>query len=64
MTELSRRHVWQLVLINAIWGFNIVAIKLCVDRFPPVFLSFLRFLMLASRSGPGCASGAGKCAGC
>jgi O-acetylserine/cysteine efflux transporter len=46
VTELSRRHVWQLVLINAIWGFNIVAIKLCVDRFPPVFLSFLRFLIV------------------
>ena len=46
MTELSRRHVWQLVLINAVWGFNIVAIKLCVDRFPPVFLSFLRFLIV------------------
>ena len=46
MTELSRRHLWELVLINAIWGFNIVAIKLCVDRFPPVFLSFLRFLIV------------------
>ena len=46
MSELSRRHLWQLVLINAIWGFNIVAIKLCVDRFPPVFLSLLRFLIV------------------
>jgi O-acetylserine/cysteine efflux transporter len=46
VTELRRRHLWQLVLINAIWGFNIVAIKLCVDRFPPVFLSFLRFLIV------------------
>jgi len=46
LSELSRRHLWQLVLINAIWGFNIVAIKLCVDRFPPVFLSFLRFLIV------------------
>ncbi len=46
MTELSRRHLWQLVLINAVWGFNIVAIKFCVDRFPPVFLSFLRFLIV------------------
>jgi O-acetylserine/cysteine efflux transporter len=35
-----------LVLINGIWGFNIVAIKLSVDRFPPVFLSFLRFLIV------------------
>lgn len=44
--ELSRSHLWQLVLINGIWGFNIVAIKLSVDRFPPVFLSFLRFLIV------------------
>lgn len=44
--ELSRSHLWQLVLINVIWGFNIVAIKLSVDRFPPVFLSFLRFLIV------------------
>ena len=44
--EISRSHLWQLVLINGIWGFNIVAIKLSVDRFPPVFLSFLRFLIV------------------
>lgn len=46
MSDLSRRHLWQLVLINAIWGFNIIAIKLCVDRFPPVFLSLMRFLIV------------------
>ncbi len=46
MSELSRSHLWQLVLINLIWGFNIVAIKLSVERFPPVFLSFLRFLIV------------------
>ena len=46
MTEVHRRHLWQLVLINAIWGFNIVAVKLSADRFPPVFLSFLRFLIV------------------
>ncbi|MBX3704209.1 MAG: EamA family transporter [Steroidobacteraceae bacterium] len=44
--ELTRSQLWQLVLINGIWGFNIVAIKLSVDRFPPVFLSFLRFLIV------------------
>lgn len=44
--ELARSHLWQLVLINVVWGFNIVAIKLSVDRFPPVFLSFLRFLVV------------------
>lgn len=46
MTELTRSHLWQLVLINLIWGCNIVAIKLSVDHFPPVFLSFLRFLIV------------------
>jgi O-acetylserine/cysteine efflux transporter len=33
-------------MINAIWGFNIVAVKLSADRFPPVFLTFLRFLIV------------------
>ena len=46
MNDLARSHLWQLVLINLVWGFNIVAIKLSVDRFPPVFLSFLRFLIV------------------
>ena len=46
MNELARSHLWQLVLINLVWGFNIVAIKLSVERFPPVFLSFLRFLIV------------------
>ncbi len=46
VTEVHRSHLWQLVLINAIWGFNIVAVKLSADRFPPVFLSFLRFLIV------------------
>ena len=46
MNQLTRSHLWQLVLINLVWGFNIVAIKLSVDRFPPVFLSFLRFLIV------------------
>lgn len=46
MNELARSHLWQLVLINLVWGFNIVAIKLSVERFPPVFLSFMRFLIV------------------
>ncbi len=47
MTEVSQRHHLQMILINAIWGFNLVAIKVGVDRFPPVFLGFLRFLIVA-----------------
>ncbi len=46
MTEVHRTHLGQLVVINAIWGFNIVAVKLSADRFPPVFLSFMRFLIV------------------
>ena len=46
MTEVHRSHLWQLIAINAIWGFNIVAVKLSADRFPPVFLTFLRFLIV------------------
>ena len=46
MSEVHRTHLWQLVMINAIWGFNIVAVKLSAERFPPVFLTFLRFLMV------------------
>ena len=46
MTEVHRSHLWQLVAINAIWGFNIVAVKLSADRFPPVFLTFMRFMIV------------------
>ena len=46
MTEVHRSHLWQLIAINAIWGLNIVAVKLSADRFPPVFLTFLRFLIV------------------
>jgi O-acetylserine/cysteine efflux transporter len=46
VSEVHRAHLWQLVMINAIWGFNIVAVKLSADRFPPVFLTFLRFVMV------------------
>jgi uncharacterized membrane protein len=46
VSEVQPRHLGQLVAINAIWGLNIVAVKLSADRFPPVFLSFLRFLLV------------------
>lgn len=46
MSEVSQRHFAQLMVINAIWGFNLVAIKVGVDRFPPVFTGFLRFLIV------------------
>ncbi|MGB5131832.1 MAG: DMT family transporter [Steroidobacteraceae bacterium] len=43
---MSQRHFAKIMLINAIWGFNLVAIKAGVDRFPPVFVGFLRFLIV------------------
>ena len=46
MSEVSQRHLCRSMLINAIWGFNLVAIKVGVDRFPPVFVGFLRFLIV------------------
>ena len=46
MSDVHRRHLWQLVAINAVWGFNIVAVKLSADRFPPLFLTCLRFLIV------------------
>jgi O-acetylserine/cysteine efflux transporter len=46
LSEVHRRHLWQLVAINAVWGLNIVAVKLSADRFPPVFLTFLRVLIV------------------
>jgi len=46
MSEVSQRHFARIMLINATWGFNLVAIKAGVDRFPPVFVGFLRFLIV------------------
>jgi O-acetylserine/cysteine efflux transporter len=36
-----------LVLVNAIWGINLVAAKLGIGEFPPVFFASLRFAVLA-----------------
>jgi O-acetylserine/cysteine efflux transporter len=47
MTHVAPRHLALLVGICGIWGFNIIAIKAGVDRLPPVFLSFLRFALVA-----------------
>ena len=32
-----------LVLVNAIWGINLVAAKVGIGEFPPVFFAALRF---------------------
>lgn len=52
MTQVSGPHFAALVGICAIWGFNLIAIKAGVDRMPPVFFTFLRFLVLALAVAP------------
>ena len=52
MTQVAGRHLALLVAICAVWGFNLIAIKAGVDRMPPIFFSFLRFLVLAVAVAP------------
>jgi len=52
MTQVAGRHLALLVGICAVWGFNLIAIKAGVDRMPPIFFSFLRFLVLAVAVAP------------
>lgn len=54
MSESSAQRTWLtpldlflLVITNAIWGVNIVAAKLGIGEFPPVFFAALRFAVLA-----------------
>ncbi len=48
MTHLPPRHLAFLVLINLIWGFNLIASKVGVAEFPPVFFTAMRFTLLAA----------------
>ena len=47
MTHLRPRDLGFLVLINLIWGFNLIASKVGVGHFPPIFFTALRFSVLA-----------------
>jgi O-acetylserine/cysteine efflux transporter len=47
VSQLSRRDLGFLLLINLIWGFNLIASKVGVEHFPPVFFTALRFTLLA-----------------
>ena len=47
MTSVAPAHLALLVGICALWGFNLIAIKAGVDRLPPVFLTLLRFTIVA-----------------
>ena len=47
MTHLPPRDFAFLVLINLIWGLNLIASKIGVTHFPPVFFTAMRFSLLA-----------------
>ncbi|HUO80894.1 MAG TPA: DMT family transporter [Steroidobacteraceae bacterium] len=48
MSHLAPRDLGFLLLINLIWGFNLIASKVGVQHFPPVFFTALRFSLLAA----------------
>jgi O-acetylserine/cysteine efflux transporter len=48
MTAVAPTHLALLVGICVLWGFNIIAVKVGVDRLPPVFLTLLRFSIVAA----------------
>lgn len=39
-------HLAFMLLINVIWGFNVVPMKLAVEQLPPITATTVRFLML------------------
>jgi O-acetylserine/cysteine efflux transporter len=47
-TSLAPRDLAFLVLINLIWGLNLIASKIGVGQFPPVLFTALRFVILSS----------------
>ncbi len=54
MSQASAQRIWLtpydlflLVITNAIWGVNLVAAKLGIGEFPPVFFTALRFVLLS-----------------
>ncbi len=46
-THVAGRDLTLLLAMNVIWGLNLVACKVGVDEFPPVFVTALRFLTLS-----------------
>ncbi|HFD2949967.1 TPA: DMT family transporter [Klebsiella pneumoniae] len=45
---MAIRHFFVVVLVVAIWAFNVVAIKLGVTELPPLFMTLLRFVVVAA----------------
>src|SRR3990170_112487 len=46
-TTIAGRHLVLLVLMNLVWGLNLIASKIGVGQFPPIFFTALRFGSLA-----------------
>lgn len=46
-TSLEDRHLALLIGMNLIWGLNLIASKIGVGQFPPIFFTALRFGSLA-----------------
>ena len=44
---IAGRHLALLVFMNLIWGLNLIASKIGVGQFPPIFFTALRFGSLA-----------------
>lgn len=45
---MALRHFFIVILVVAIWAFNVVAIKLGVTELPPLFMTFLRFIVVSA----------------
>ncbi|HEY5810031.1 MAG TPA: EamA family transporter, partial [Povalibacter sp.] len=42
-SSISGRDLAFLIVINLIWGLNLIASKIGVGQFPPIFFTALRF---------------------
>ncbi|CAO3422447.1 DMT family transporter [Azospirillum doebereinerae] len=45
---MTLRHALQALLIMALWGLNFVVSKWALQEFPPMFLMFVRFVLVAA----------------
>ncbi|WP_119166964.1 DMT family transporter [Algihabitans albus] len=45
---IAPRDVAAFVLVMAIWGFNFAVVKTALETFPPIFMTALRFAMVAA----------------
>lgn len=43
---MKPRHLALMLLINVVWGFNVVPLKLAVEHLPPVTATLMRFVIL------------------